>query len=125
MMPERLAALDPFKQMTEIVGSGPLRFLPDEYVSGVQPGLPGSAVTTRQEPPSQYDAGDHKVYVDHVDWRVIPDVSTAAAALTAGEVDWLELPQPDLIPMLDKAKRVSPPVCSTFTARYRSCGRTI
>src|ERR1700684_2939611 len=25
MMPERLAALDPFKQMTEIVGSGPLK----------------------------------------------------------------------------------------------------
>ena len=35
MMPERLAATDPFKQLTEIVGCGPFRFLPDEYVSGI------------------------------------------------------------------------------------------
>ncbi len=107
MMPERLAALDPFKQMTEIVGSGPLKFLPEEYVSGIHAGFARfDGYIPRQEPPS-YNAGGHKVNVDRVEWRVIPDVSTAAAALTAGEVDWLELPQPDLIPMLAKAKGVT------------------
>ncbi len=34
IMPERLAMTDPFKQVTEVVGSGPFRFLPDEYVAG-------------------------------------------------------------------------------------------
>src|ERR1700741_66118 len=34
IMPQRLAETDPFKQVSEVVGSGPLRFLPDEYVSG-------------------------------------------------------------------------------------------
>src|ERR1700760_2230894 len=35
MMPERIAStVDPFKQVTEIVGSGPFRFLDREYVSG-------------------------------------------------------------------------------------------
>ena len=34
------------------------------------------------------NAGGHKVNVDRVEWRVIPDVATAANALTAGEVDW-------------------------------------
>ena len=76
----------------------------------------------RQEPPS-YNAGGHKVNVDRVEWRVIPDLSTAAKALIAGEVDWLELPQPDLIPMLDKAT-ASPTDCSTSTAPCRCCGRT-
>jgi peptide/nickel transport system substrate-binding protein len=34
MMPERLANTDPFKQITEMVGSGPFRFVADERVSG-------------------------------------------------------------------------------------------
>jgi peptide/nickel transport system substrate-binding protein len=35
MVPERIAeGTDPYKQMTEIVGSGPFRFLKDEYVIG-------------------------------------------------------------------------------------------
>lgn len=34
IMPERLAATDPFKQVTEMVGSGPYRFKADERVQG-------------------------------------------------------------------------------------------
>ena len=34
--PERFAAIDPAKPFTEVVGSGPYRFLPDERVSGAQ-----------------------------------------------------------------------------------------
>ena len=33
-MPERIAATDPKKSFTEVIGSGPYRFLPDEFVSG-------------------------------------------------------------------------------------------
>ena len=36
IMPQRLAETDPFKQVSEVVGSGPFRFLPDQYVSGSQ-----------------------------------------------------------------------------------------
>jgi peptide/nickel transport system substrate-binding protein len=36
MMPERLALTDPFKQVTEMVGSGPFRFKPDERVAGAK-----------------------------------------------------------------------------------------
>jgi peptide/nickel transport system substrate-binding protein len=36
VMPERLARTDPMKAITEVVGSGPYRFLPDEYVSGAR-----------------------------------------------------------------------------------------
>ena len=34
MMPERLASTDPFKQVTEVVGSGPFRFKADERMPG-------------------------------------------------------------------------------------------
>src|ERR1700737_1437921 len=36
MMPERLASQDAFKPLTEVVGSGPFRFLADERVQGAR-----------------------------------------------------------------------------------------
>jgi peptide/nickel transport system substrate-binding protein len=108
MMPERIAStVDPFKQVTEIVGSGPFRFLDKEYVSG---SFVAFAKFDRYQPrnePASYTAGGHNVLLDRVEWRVIPDSATAANALTAGEVDWLELPQPDLIQMLKLQSGVS------------------
>ena len=102
IVPERLAATDPFKQQTEIIGSGPFRFLPDQYVSGSRAVFTKfDKYTPRQEPPS-YTAGGHVVKVERVEWHVIPDSATAANALMTGEVDWIEIPQPDLMPMLTK-----------------------
>ncbi len=40
IMPQRLAATSPFKPVTEIVGSGPYRFLPEEHVGGPAVHLP-------------------------------------------------------------------------------------
>jgi peptide/nickel transport system substrate-binding protein len=34
IMPERIAATDPFKQITDYVGSGPMRFMKNEWVPG-------------------------------------------------------------------------------------------
>jgi peptide/nickel transport system substrate-binding protein len=101
MMPARIAAAtDPFKQVSEIVGCGPFRFLPDEYVSGHSATFARFDKYTPRQEPASYTAGGHRVLLDRVEWRVIPDQATAASALAAGEVDWLELPQPDLVPML-------------------------
>jgi peptide/nickel transport system substrate-binding protein len=36
IMPERLARTDPFQQITEYVGSGPMRFARDEWVPGAR-----------------------------------------------------------------------------------------
>jgi peptide/nickel transport system substrate-binding protein len=107
MMPERLAKTDPFKQVTEVVGSGPFRFLPDEYNSGSRAAFARfDPYVPRQEPPS-YTAGGHVAKVERVEWRIVPDPATAANALAAGEVDWLELPQPDLVPMLKRQAGVT------------------
>jgi peptide/nickel transport system substrate-binding protein len=108
MMPERIAStVDPFKQVTEIVGSGPFRFLPKEYVSGAFVAFEKFDRYVPRNEPASYMAGGHQVFLDRVEWKVIPDSATAANALTAGEVDWLELPQPDLLGMLKHANGVT------------------
>jgi peptide/nickel transport system substrate-binding protein len=108
MMPARIAdTVDPFKQVTEVVGSGPFRFVADEYVSGATAVFERFDKYKPRDEPASYAAGGKRVFVDRVEWRVIPDSATAANALTAGEVDWLELPQPDLLPMLKRADGVT------------------
>ena len=44
--------------------------------------------------------GGKVAHFERIEWRVIPDSATAAAALQAGEVDWYEQVQPDLVPLL-------------------------
>lgn len=106
MMPERLAATDPFKQIPEAIGSGPFRWIPGEYVIGSHAAFaPFERYSPRNEKPS-YMAGGHKVLVDRVEWKMIPDAGTAANALQTGEIDWIEIPLPDLLPVLRRAKGV-------------------
>jgi peptide/nickel transport system substrate-binding protein len=115
MVPARLAATDPFKQMPEMIGSGPFRFLADEYVIGSFAALrPFERYVPRADPAS-FTAGGHRVLVDRMEWKMIPDASTAANALVTGEVDWLEMPLPDLLPMLKRSPNV-------VTGRLDDCG---
>ena len=106
IMPERLAATDPFKQVTEVMGSGPFRFVADEYVSGSRAVFAKfEQYVPREDAPSSV-AGAKRALVDRVEWRIIPESGTAANALRSGEVDWLEMPIPDLIPTLKRDKNV-------------------
>jgi peptide/nickel transport system substrate-binding protein len=85
MVPERLANTDPFKQMPEAIGSGPFRFLKDEYVIGSHAALvPFERYVPRDEQPS-FTSGGHKVLVDRMEWKMIPDAATAANALRSEE----------------------------------------
>ena len=107
MMPERIANTDPFKQITEVVGSGPFRWVKDEYVSGNQAVFVKNEKYVPRSEAADYAAGGYRVMLDRVEWKIIPDAATAANALSAGEVDWVEMPLPDLLPMLRKAAGVS------------------
>ena len=106
IMPERIAKTDPFKQITEVVGSGPFRFLADEYVAGSRAVFARhDGYKPREDAPSSL-AGGKRVFVDRVEWRIIPEAGTATNALRSGEIDWLEMPIPDLIPSLKRSKDV-------------------
>jgi peptide/nickel transport system substrate-binding protein len=101
MMPERLALTDPFKQVSEMVGSGPFRFKADERVSGARTVYERfEGYRPREGGAPGWTAGPKIAAFDRVEWRVISDDGTAAAALQAGEVDWWELPTNDLAPVL-------------------------
>jgi peptide/nickel transport system substrate-binding protein len=100
MMPERLAQTDASKPITEMTGSGPYRFLADEYNSGSHVAYAKFAgYVPRQERPD-WGAGGKAAHYERIEWNIIPDAATAAAALQNGEVDWWELPLPDLQPAL-------------------------
>jgi peptide/nickel transport system substrate-binding protein len=102
IMPERLAATPPTKAITEVVGSGPFRFVANERVPGsrvVYERFQGYVPRPGAEPPGQTSGPKH-VYLDRVEWITMPEAGTAAAALRTNEVDWWEVPPPDLLPML-------------------------
>ncbi|MBN8871422.1 MAG: ABC transporter substrate-binding protein [Rhodospirillales bacterium] len=105
IMPERIAAnTDPNAQITEVVGSGPYRFLKEAFVpGGGAEYVKFDAYVPRKEKPD-WTAGGKVAHIERIHWRVIADTSTQAAALQAGEVDWLEQVQPDLLPLLRKRK---------------------
>ena len=100
VMPERLARTDATAALTEMVGSGPYRFLPGEYVSGSRNAYARfDGYNPRTEAPD-WASGGKVAHFDRVEWQVIPDSATAASALQRGEVDWWEQPLPDLLPSL-------------------------
>jgi peptide/nickel transport system substrate-binding protein len=107
IMPERIAQTDPFKQISDYIGSGPLKFAKGEWVPGAKAVFEKFAdYVPRQEKPS-WLAGGKQVMVDRVEWVIMPDPATAAAALQNGEIDWWENPIADLVPVLKKNKNIS------------------
>jgi len=107
IMPERFARTDPFQQVREVVGSGPFRFVPGEFNSGSLAVYERNAdyVPAPNGKPS-LTAGPKVVHFDRVEWHIIVDASTAAAALQTGEIDWYEQPPPEIQMLLRRNRRV-------------------
>jgi peptide/nickel transport system substrate-binding protein len=114
---EKEATADYKAPLTEIVGSGPFRFVRSEWV-------PGSKVVyeknpdyvPRSEPPSGLSGGK-VVKVDRVEYQVIPDQATAANALKRGEVDFFDGVQNDLVPTLEGHPDIE--IGSIFTLQWQ------
>lgn len=100
ILPEHLARTDPFKQVTEVIGSGPYKFVRDEFVTGSRVVYARNPDYVPRSEPAEWTAGGKVAHFDRVEWHVIPDAATAAAALQSGEVDWYEQVQPDLVALL-------------------------
>ncbi len=100
IMPERLIA-DPTKMVTEVVGSGPYRFLPGERMVGVRSAWEKwDGYVPRPDGVPQFSSGPKIAKLNRVEWVIIPDAPTAAAALINKEIDWYEDVLLDLLPML-------------------------
>jgi peptide/nickel transport system substrate-binding protein len=106
MMPERMAKTDAFQQITEYVGSGPFRFIRDEWVSGSRAVyMKNDRYVPRSEAPSNM-SGAKVVHIDRVEWQITGDPSSAVAGVQTGEIDWIEQPLADLLPVLRRAPGV-------------------
>jgi peptide/nickel transport system substrate-binding protein len=106
VMPARIASTDPFKLINEYVGSGPMRFLRSEWLPGARAAFEKfSDYVPRKEEPS-WLAGGKRIVTERIEWIVMPDPATAAAALQTGEVDWWEIAIPDLVPTLRKNRNL-------------------
>jgi peptide/nickel transport system substrate-binding protein len=104
VMPERMAKTSANEQIKEFVGSGPFIFKQDEWVSGASAAyVRNPNYVPRQEKPEYYSGGK-VAHFERVEWIIQPDPATASAALQKGEVDWLEFPVLDLLPMLRKSQ---------------------
>ncbi len=107
MMPERLAKTDPFTQITEMVGSGPYRFVANERIPGARNVYQKfDKYQPRQGGTPTWTAGPKVAYFDRVEWTTMPDDSTKVAAMQSGEQDWWENPTADLLPLLAKARGI-------------------
>jgi peptide/nickel transport system substrate-binding protein len=121
IMPERLAKTDPFKQVTEMVGSGPFKFVKEEFQPGNKVVYVKNTDYVPRSEPANWASGGKVVKVDRVEWLVVPDHATAAASLNSGEVDWWENPPLDLVSLFSGPDLVvvdADPLGSPQTLRF-------
>jgi peptide/nickel transport system substrate-binding protein len=101
MMPKRLAETPAGQQIQEQIGSGPFKFVKAEFQPGVKAVYEKNTdYVPRKEPPS-WTAGGKVVKVDRVEWITMPDAQTAVNALQSGDLDFIEDPPWDLLPVLE------------------------
>lgn len=107
IMPEHVAQTSAFEQIKDATGSGPFIFDPKEFVSGERVIYHKNTKYIPRGEPASYWSGGKVAHFDRVEWKILPDPATSAAALQRGEVDWWENPIFDLLPTLEKAKGVT------------------
>jgi peptide/nickel transport system substrate-binding protein len=105
--PKEIAEKYPQLKVAEYVGTGPYRVLewkPDQYVRMVR----YDDYKSRSEKPNGY-GGSKVAYLDELRWIPVPDVSTRAAQVETGELDFaddLSLDQYDRIARNPNARTV-------------------
>src|ERR1700723_3942539 len=106
MMPKRMAETPPGQQIKEQIGSGPFKFVASEFQPGVKAVYEKNRdYVPRKEPPS-WTSGGKGVKVDRVEWITMADAQTAENALQSGDIDFMEIPSYDILPVLAADKNI-------------------
>jgi tetratricopeptide (TPR) repeat protein len=120
-MPKRLAETPPGKSIPEQIGSGPFKFVQAEFQPGVKAVFEKNKdYVPRKEPPS-WTSGGKVVKVDRVEWITMADAQTAVNALQSGDIDFLEVPSYDILPVLAADKNIV--VETTNKLGFQTMGR--
>jgi len=107
IMPERLAKTPADKPVTEMVGSGPYKFMAGEYVTGSKVVDEKFDKYVSRKEPAVWATGAKQAFYPRIVWNIIPDAATASAALQNNEIDWWEQPLADLLPQLAGDKNIA------------------
>ncbi len=106
MMPKRVAETPPDKAIPEQIGSGPFKFVKEEFQPGVKAVYAKNADYVPRKEPASWTSGGKVVKVDRVEWVTMADAQTAVNALQSGDIDFLENPSFDMLPILKKDKEL-------------------
>ena len=106
MMKKEHAELESSVQVPEVIGSGPFKFVKDEWVPGSKVVYVKNEDYVPRSEPASAAAGGKVVKVDRVEWIYIPDPATTMNALVNGEVDLWETPAVDMVPLLEQHEGV-------------------
>src|SRR5260370_14114284 len=121
-MHSRVADPPVSQQFSDTTGSVPFIFKKDEWKPGEKVVyLRNPDYKPRAEPPSGL-AGGKVAKLDRIEWVWIPDSQTQINALLSGEVDMIESPAHDLLPVLEKDNNseivVPDALGSTYVLRF-------
>ncbi len=106
VMPERIASTPAATAITDATGSGPFIFRAQDFSPGERAVyLRNPAYRPRPEPADGL-AGGKVVQIERIEWLGISDPATAAAALQSGEIDFIEQPSPDVLPVLARNRNI-------------------
>jgi peptide/nickel transport system substrate-binding protein len=107
IMPARLAETDPFKAITEMVGSGPFKYVASERLQGVRNVYEKfDGYVPRPGGTPDGDSGPKIVHFERIVWTTMPDQGTALAAMRTGEQDWWEYAAQDLLPVVKRDRNL-------------------
>ncbi|SFE88566.1 peptide/nickel transport system substrate-binding protein [Sulfitobacter brevis] len=101
IMPKRLAETPSTEAIAEQIGSGPFKWVSEEFQPGVKAVYAKFEEYVPRSEPASWAAGGKVVNVDRVEWVVMPDDQTTLNAIQAGEIDYWESPPSDLLPILE------------------------
>jgi peptide/nickel transport system substrate-binding protein len=100
MMPKRLAETPSNQQIKEQIGSGPFKFVAAEFQPGVKAVYEKNKDYVPRKEAPDWTSGGKVVKVDRVEWITMSDAQTAVNALQSGDIDFVEAPPFDLLPVL-------------------------
>lgn len=129
MMPKKTADTDPATQIKveDVIGSGPFVFVANEWKPGEKVVFVKNTKYVPRSEPASGLAGGKVVKVDRVEWIAMPDVQTQVAALQNGEIDMIEAPGHDLLPLLSKDKNIKlvdwNPLGNQYVMRFNSTAK--
>src|SRR5882762_1970120 len=104
MMPKRVAETPADKAISEQIGSGPFKFVQAEFQPGVKAVYEKNKDYVPRKEPASWTSGGKVVKVDRVEWITMADAQTAVNALQSGDIDFMENPSFDLLPVLEGNK---------------------